>query len=120
MTEGAVGRASEGLKGLSDEDQKLVAQKPLHDAEEEIVGGRNAKLQKVQDALAQFAKTLQQSTEVTPSIQIHNTKAIEGVRARFAEKFAEIHALRAQLDAALSADGLSAVYRSRSRCNASA
>lgn len=96
-----------GLKGLSADEQTLIEQKPLHDAEEEIIDGLTAKIERVQEAVAVFAKTLQPPAESGSPSEIFNTALVDHARTQFADKLAELEGLRAQLDAALSDEGLS-------------
>lgn len=78
------------LKGLSDDDQRVIKQKTEHDNEEQIIENLKNELTRAQELVQVLKEEFEEERESQEELAVHNTDLIEGIREKYSAKFAQI------------------------------
>jgi chromosome segregation protein len=93
-----LGKLRKGLKGLSEEDQKTIDEKAKYDNEEAIIEGLKNELTTAHESVQTLESSFtEDDAEEEEDAELQNEALIQGIRKKFASKFAEIGAAIAAL-----------------------
>lgn len=82
-----------GLKGLSEDDQKIINQKTKYDSEEAIIEGLENKLATAKENVEILENALNSDEEEEEDVKLQNETIISDIKKKFASKFTEIDAV---------------------------
>lgn len=86
-----LGKLRKSLKGLSDDDQKIIDQKAKYDDEEAIIEALQNELASAEENVQTLVDSFDEETEEDDTEEeIGNKTIIKNIRAKFAAKFGEI------------------------------
>lgn len=85
-----LGKLRKSLKGLSEEDQKVIDQKSRYDNEEAIIENLKNELKTTQDHVGNLVEALENDAEEEEDVELENKTLISSIQTKFASKFSEI------------------------------
>jgi len=86
-----LGKLRNGLKGLSNKDQKTIEQKTKYDDEEALIEALQNKLAAAQESVQALVDSFDENEEAE-EVEIENKAVIKDIRKKFATKFGQIEA----------------------------
>ena len=87
-----LGKLRKSLKGLSEDDQKVIDQKAKYDEEEAIIEALQNQLTSAEENVQTLVDSFDEETENDIDEEIENKAVIKNIRAKFSSKFGEIDA----------------------------
>ncbi len=103
-----LGKLRKSLKGLSEEDQKIIDQKAKYDDEEAIIESLKNELETKQGHVDSLVEALEnpEEEEETEEGELENKVLINSIQTKFAAKFTEIEAVIGALSALFKPESL--------------
>lgn len=87
-----LGKLRKSLKGLSEEDQKVIDQKAKYDNEEAIIENLKNELETAQKHVNNLVEALKSNEKEEEDVELENKTLISSIQTKFASKFSEIEA----------------------------